>query len=93
MELTRAKMFVDGFKAAGLNAHEAEVFYPRKRAFQESDVRFANELRHFRNGSSITEKALTQNMQRKSWNFWIEYTPFSKNLSESISRAAYSRFA
>jgi len=50
MELIRAKMFIDGFKAAGLNAHEAEVSYLRKLAFQESDVKFANELRYFRNG-------------------------------------------
>ena len=50
MELIRAKMFLDGFKAAGLSAHEAEVSYLRKMNFSETDVRFSNELRYYRNG-------------------------------------------
>ncbi len=58
MELIRAKMFIDGFKAAGLNAHEAEVSYLRKLAFQESDVKFANELRYFRNSVVYYGKSL-----------------------------------
>ena len=50
MELIRAKMFLDGFKAVGLSAHEAEVSYLRKMNFSETDVRFSNELRYYRNG-------------------------------------------
>ena len=50
MELIRAKLFIDGFKAAGSYAHEAEVSYLRKLGFREPDVRFINELRYFRNG-------------------------------------------
>ena len=50
IELVRAKMLKDGFKAQGKGAHEAEVSYMRKMDFSETDVSFMNELRYFRNG-------------------------------------------
>lgn len=43
-------MFLDGFKASGISAHEAEVSYLRKLKFSEIDVNFVNELRYRRNG-------------------------------------------
>ena len=50
IELIRAKMLKDGFKAHGEGAHEAEVSYMRKIGFNELDISFMNELRYFRNG-------------------------------------------
>ena len=48
--LIRAKLALDGYKSSGKGAHEAEVSYMRNMGFPESDVRFMNELRYFRNG-------------------------------------------
>jgi len=50
MELIRAKMLLEGYNAVGHGAHEAEVAYLRILNFTESDVQFANRMRHFRNG-------------------------------------------
>lgn len=50
MEMIRAKMLQDGYNASGLGAHEAEVSYMRVLGFDEKDVRFADQLRFFRNG-------------------------------------------
>lgn len=49
MELIRALLLLEGLKAMGMHAHEAEVAFLRNIGFSESDVRLANELRHFRN--------------------------------------------
>ena len=46
----RANLLIAGFKASGEGAHEAEVSFMRELAFTEKEVRFMNELRHFRNG-------------------------------------------
>lgn len=50
MHLVRAKLFSDGYSASGQGAHEAEVSYLRKLGFEENDVKFADQLRFFRNG-------------------------------------------
>lgn len=50
MEMIRAKMLIDGYKASGKGAHEAEVSYLRNMGFIEKDVRFADQVRYFRNG-------------------------------------------
>lgn len=50
MELIRSRLFAAGFKAAGIAAHEAEVSYLRELGCADADVRFANDLRYFRNG-------------------------------------------
>lgn len=50
MELIRSKMLLQGYNASGNGAHEAEVAYLRRLGYKESDVRFANQLRYFRNG-------------------------------------------
>lgn len=85
MELIRAKMFVDGFKAAGLNAHEAEVSYLRKLAFQESDVKFANELRYFRNGVVYYGKSLDAEYANKVMGFLdITYPILEKLVKKDI---------
>jgi hypothetical protein len=50
MELIRAKMFLDGFKASGVGAHEAEISYLRNLGFNEKDIQLADQLRYIRNG-------------------------------------------
>ena len=48
MELTRAKMFLQGYNSN--SSHEVEVSFLRVLGFSETDVRFMNELRYYRNG-------------------------------------------
>lgn len=50
MELIRAKMLLQGFNATGNGAYEAEVSYMRILNFTENDIRFADQIRFFRNG-------------------------------------------
>lgn len=50
MELIRAIMLLEGYNASGFGAHEAEVAYMRILGFNENDVRFADQIRFFRNG-------------------------------------------
>ena len=49
-ELIRAKMLLNGYNASGFGAHEAEISYLRNLGFKENDVRFADQMRFFRNG-------------------------------------------
>lgn len=49
-ELVRAKMLLKGYNASGLGAHEAEISYMRNLGFKENEVRFADQMRFFRNG-------------------------------------------
>ena len=50
MALIRSMMLLKGYNAAGFGAHEAEVSYMMVLGFKENDVRFADQLRYFRNG-------------------------------------------
>jgi len=50
MEMIRAKMLLEGYNASGFGAHEAEVSYMYLLGFDEKDVRFADQMRFFRNG-------------------------------------------
>ena len=50
MEITRAKMLLDGYNASGFGAHEAEVSYLLVLGFSEKEVQFADQIRFFRNG-------------------------------------------
>lgn len=56
MKLLRAKLLIDGFKASGLAAHEAEVAYLAKLGFSEKDSTFLDTLRYSRNGISYYGK-------------------------------------
>lgn len=49
-ELIRVKMLLKGYNAPGHGAHEAEISYMRNLGFKENDVRFADQMRFFRNG-------------------------------------------
>lgn len=50
MELIRAKLCLDGYSTGGQGAHEAEVSYLRFMGIDENDIRFADQMRYFRNG-------------------------------------------
>lgn len=50
MELTRARMLLEGYHASGFGAHEAEVAFMRRLGFKENEVQFADQMRFFRNG-------------------------------------------
>ena len=48
--LIRAKMYIDGFKSSGKGTHEAEVSYLMEIGFSETESKFMDEMRYFRNG-------------------------------------------
>lgn len=84
MELIRARMFLDGFKAAGLSAHEAEISYLRKLQFSESDVIFANELRYYRNGIVYYGKSTDAEYANKVLKFLNDNYPKLMNIAKSV---------
>ena len=69
MELIRARMLLAGFDSSGQGAHEAEVSYMRKLGFSEGDVRFADQLRYFRNGITYYGKVFDSGYARKVLDF------------------------
>lgn len=50
VELSRAKLIIDGYYASGKGAHEAEIAYLIILGFSEKDVRMFDKLRERRNG-------------------------------------------
>ena len=58
MEMTRAKLLLDGYNSSGQFAHEAEVSYLRNLGFSDNEVSTANELRYFRNSAAYYGKIL-----------------------------------
>lgn len=50
LTLIRSNMQADGYATSGEGAHEAEVAYLAVLDFSDKDVRFADQLRYFRNG-------------------------------------------
>ena len=69
MELIRAKMLLDGFNAAGQGAHEAEISYMGVLGFNERDVRFADQMRFFRNGMMYYGTMIDSVYAEKVWGF------------------------
>lgn len=69
IELMRAKLLADGFGSSGEGSHEAEVSYMRNMDFPESDVRFMNDLRYFRNGIKYYGKNFDKDYANKVLNF------------------------
>jgi hypothetical protein len=49
LELIRFRLFLEGYKAIGLYAHEAEVSYLHELGFNATDPRFVESLRYSRN--------------------------------------------
>lgn len=82
MELVRAKLLLDGFNSSGAYAHEAEVAYLRNLGFSEPDVRFANDLRYFRNGITYYGKRFDAAYAGQVLQFLDKMYPQLKKLSE-----------
>ena len=77
MEHMRAKMFIDGYNAG--NSHEAEVSYMIILGFSESDTRFMDELRYFRNGIKYYGTILDNEYAKKVLQFMNRLYPKIKN--------------
>ncbi|MEK6843955.1 MAG: hypothetical protein AABX83_00865 [Nanoarchaeota archaeon] len=60
MNVLRAKLYLDGFKAYGEGAHEAEVSYLKELGFSDTDTDFLNNLRYYRNGIKYYGKRFEQ---------------------------------
>ena len=50
MEIIRAKMLLEGYNASGFEAHKAEIAYLKVLGFEEKDIKFADQMRYYRNG-------------------------------------------
>ena len=58
LELIRARLLLEGYAAAGLGAHEAEISYMSKLGFSDREVDFLNEVRYYRNSVTYYGKIL-----------------------------------
>jgi len=75
IELLRAKLLIKGFYASGEGAHEAEVSFMRNLGFSESDARFMNSLRYFRNGILYYGKSFDKSYGDKVLKFLFRLYP------------------
>jgi hypothetical protein len=48
--LIRAKLYLEGYSASGMGAHEAEVSFLRNLGFSGKEVQLMDQMRYFRNG-------------------------------------------
>ena len=80
MELIRAKMFLDGYNAG--NSHEAEVSYLKILGFSESEVRFMDEIRYYRNGTKYYGTILDKNYADKVLEFMNKLYPKLKSINK-----------
>ena len=71
LEIIRSKMFLLGYFASGVGAHEAEVSFSRKLLKSENDVQFLNKLRHFRNGTIYYGTMLDLEYARQIFDFTL----------------------
>ena len=69
MHLIRAKLYLEGYSTSGQGAHEAEVAYLRDLGFKETDVKFVNQLRYFRNGILYYGKTFDKEYAKKVLDF------------------------
>lgn len=91
MELIRAKMFLEGFKASGISAHEAEVSFLRRLNFSETDVIFSNELRYFRNGIVYYGKSIDAEYAKKVLKFMDDKYDKLENIVKVLSPQKQSK--
>ena len=83
MNMVRAKLYLKGYSASGLGAHEAEVSYLRELGFTEKDIQFADQLRYFRNGILYYGTSLDKEYADKVLEFKNEVYPKLKGLLKS----------
>ena len=80
MNMVRAKLYLKGYSASGLGAHEAEVSYLRELGFTEKDIQFADQLRYFRNGILYYGTSLDKEYADKVLEFTKKTYPRLKEL-------------
>ena len=84
MGLIRAKLLADGYNSSGAYAHEAEVSYLKELRFSDSDVRFVNDLRYFRNGILYYGRQLDSDYANKVLKLFKRMYPRMRKLLEDI---------
>src|SRR3989344_1041809 len=82
MELIRASMLKNGFNSQGKGAHEAEVSYMRNLQFSENYIRFADQMRYFRNGIVYYGKIMDAEYAKRVVNFLNKTYPKLKESAE-----------
>jgi len=80
MNLVRAKLYLKGYAASGIGAHEAEVSYLRMLDFNENDVQFADQVRFFRNGMLYYGKFIDKEYAEKVLEFFNRIYPLLKEI-------------
>lgn len=83
MELIRAIMLKQGFKAIGNWAHESEVSYLRKIGLKENDIWFVDQLRYSRNSINYYGKILDKEYAEKVFEFLNKTYPILLKEAES----------
>lgn len=69
MEIIRANMFLKGYNASGIGAHEAEISFVKELGINENDIQFLDQLRYFRNGMLYYGTSLDKEYAEKVINF------------------------
>ena len=81
MFLIRAEMFKSGYSSSGQGSHEAEVAFTKNLGFNDTDIRFLDQLRYFRNGILYYGKRFDKEYAEKV----IEFTKITyKKLKETF---------
>jgi len=78
IELIRAKMFIDGYNPG--NSHEAEVSYMPILGFSETETRFMDEIRYYRNGIKYYGTILNMEYAKKVLEFTNKTYPKLKEM-------------
>jgi len=88
MELIRAKLLLDGYKASGNFSHEAEVSFLIELGFSDSEVLFLNQLRYSRNSIIYYGKLLNKEYAGKAREFLNKiYPKLIKKVQSSKQKA------
>lgn len=82
MHLIRAKLCLEGYSISGQGAHEAEVSYLMVLGFTENDVRFADQMRYFRNGILYYGKRFDKEYAEKVLRFLEAVYPKLRKMCE-----------
>lgn len=80
IELLRAKMILDGLNAG--TSHEAEISYMERLGFPETEIRFADGIRYYRNGIKYYGTSLSKEYAEKVLDFMNKVYPKLKKLTE-----------
>ena len=83
LKTIRARMMIDGYKATGHSAHEAEVAYMINLGFSEAETEFMDEIRYSRNGILYYGSSFNKDYAEKILVFFEKIYPRLKKMVES----------